>query len=60
MQKKIQTDIQNSLAVILLGLRDMVFPILWIAEGIDEISDMNTVNLLKTAIFTPERAKNAL
>ncbi len=42
------------------GLRNMVFPVLWIAEGIDEITDENTVNLLKTAIFTPERAKNAL
>lgn len=46
--------------LLISGLRDMVFPVLWIAEGIDEITDEDTVNLLKTAIFTPERAKNAL
>jgi hypothetical protein len=41
-------------------LRDIVFPILWFSEGIDSIDDENVINLLKTAIFLPDRIRNAL
>ena len=45
---------------LLLGLRDIVFPVLWFSEGIDSIDDEETINLLKTAIFLPDKIRNAL
>jgi scavenger receptor class B protein 1 len=42
------------------GLRDIVFPVLWFADGIDSIEDPDTIHLLHTAINTPEKARSAL
>jgi hypothetical protein len=38
----------------------MVFPILWFSEGIDSIDDEATVSLLRSAVFLPDRIRNAL
>lgn len=38
----------------------MVFPVLWISEGVDVIDGSKTVSFLKTAVFTPELLKSAL
>lgn len=42
------------------GLRDIVFPVLWFSEGIDSIDDENTIYLLRSAIFLPDRIRSAL
>ena len=42
------------------GLRDMIFPVLWFESGIDGINDPHTLELLQTAIYMPEKAKQAM
>ncbi len=42
------------------GLRDIIFPVLWFAEGIESIEDAETLNLFHTAVNTPEKARSAL
>merc|ERR1719414_251855 len=42
------------------GLRDMIFPVLWFESGIDGIDDPHTLELLQTAIYMPEKAKQAM
>ena len=42
------------------GLRDILFPFVWFSDGIESIDDADTINLLHTAIHTPEKARSAL
>jgi len=42
------------------GLRDLIFPVLWISEGIDENSSQGTIETLKKAVLVPELLKNVL
>jgi hypothetical protein len=38
----------------------MIFPVMWFSEGIDGIDDEQTLQLLYTALFTPEKARNIM
>jgi hypothetical protein len=42
------------------GLRDIILPMVWFADGIDGIEDEDTLALLRTAVFTPEKARNVM
>merc|ERR1719225_2078957 len=42
------------------GIRDIIFPIFWFQDGIEELEDPETVSLLKTAIHTPEIARSVM
>ena len=42
------------------GLRDIVFPFVWFSDGIESLDHDETINLLHTAINTPEKARNAM
>ena len=42
------------------GLQDIVFPFVWFSDGIETIDHDETVNLLKSAVLTPEKARSAL
>ena len=44
----------------LKGVRDMIFPILWFTDGVEDLEDEDTISLLQTAIHTPEMARNLL
>jgi hypothetical protein len=39
----------------LKGVRDMIYPILWFTDGVED-----TISLLKTAVHTPEMDRNLL
>lgn len=41
----------------LQGVRDIIYPVLWFQDGLDELSDEDTVDLLHMAIHTPETAR---
>merc|ERR1712045_1015555 len=42
----------------LKGVRDMIFPVMWFQDGLDELTDKETVSLLKMAVQTPETARS--
>ena len=42
------------------GLRDIFFPYVWFSDGIDSIDDEKTINLLCTAVNTPETARSVM
>ena len=43
------------------GLREFFFPILWFSDGIEDgIEDPETLNLLRSAVSTPETVQNIL
>ena len=44
----------------LAGVRDMVYPILWLHDGLDTMEDARTVGLLQTAVRVPEEARSAM
>ena len=43
----------------LKGVRDMIYPILWFTDGVEDL-DEDTISLLQTAVHTPEMARNLL
>ena len=44
----------------LSGVRDMIYPILWLHDGVDSMEDEKTISLLQTAVHTPEQARSAM
>jgi len=42
------------------GIRDIIFPVLWFQDGLDELSDEETVSLLKMAVHAPETARSIM
>ena len=44
----------------LAGVRDMIYPILWLHDGLETMEDPSTVSLLQTAVKTPEKARSAM
>ena len=44
----------------LSGVRDMIYPILWLSDGVDSLEDEKTISLLQTAVHTPEQARSAM
>ena len=44
----------------LAGVRDMIYPIMWLHTGVDSMEDPNTISLLQTAVHTPEQARSAM
>jgi len=44
----------------LKGVRDMVYPILWFTDGVEDLEDKDTISLLQTAVHTPEMTRNLL
>jgi len=44
----------------LSGVRDMIFPIMWLHTGVDSMEDPGTISLLHMAVNTPEQARSAM
>ena len=44
----------------LAGVRDVIYPILWLHDGLETMEDPGTVSLLQTAVNTPEKARSAM
>ena len=44
----------------LSGIRDMVYPIMWLHDGVDSMEDETTISLLQTAVNTPEQVRSAM
>ena len=44
----------------LAGVRDMIYPIMWLHDGVDSMEDPATVSLLQTAVNTPEQVRSAM
>jgi len=44
----------------LKGVRDIIYPVMWFQDGLDELSDKETVSLLKMAVQTPETARSII
>ena len=44
----------------LQGVRDIIYPLLWLHDGLETMEDEDTVALLQTAVNTPERARSAM
>lgn len=44
----------------LKGVRDLIYPILWFEDGIEELSDADTLSLLHMAVHTPETARSIM
>ena len=44
----------------LQGVRDMIYPILWFTDGVEDLEDENTISLLQTAVHTPEMTRSLL
>lgn len=44
----------------LSGVRDVIYPILWLHDGLETMEDPGTVSLLQTAVNTPEKARSAM
>ena len=44
----------------LQGVRDIIYPLMWLHDGLETIEDEKTVSLLQTAVETPETARSAL
>jgi len=42
------------------GVRDIIYPLFWFTDGIDEIDDQDTVALLHKAVHTPEVARSIM
>ena len=42
----------------LAGVRDMIYPILWLHDGLETMEDPGTVSLLQTAVKTRVKANN--
>jgi len=44
----------------LKGVRDIIYPILWFTDGVEDLGDKDTISLLQTAIHTPEMARSVM
>ena len=44
----------------LQGVRDIIYPIMWLHDGLETMEDEDTIFLLQTAVETPERARSAM
>ena len=44
----------------LQGVRDIIYPLLWLHDGLETMEDEDTIFLLQTAVKTPERARSAM
>jgi len=44
----------------LKGVRDIIYPIMWFQDGLDELSDAETVSLLHYAVYTPETMRSIM
>ncbi len=42
------------------GLRKIILPVVWFADGIDGIEDERTLALLRAAVLTPETARSVM
>ena len=58
--QKLSNGLVDQCLKVTKGLRDMIFPVLWFESGIDGINDPHTLELLQTAIYMPEKAKQAM
>ena len=52
--------VYNSALFFFLGLRDIIFPIVWFSDGIDGLDDADTLSLLRTAVFLPDTARSIM
>ena len=50
----------KTFVALFLGMRDLLFPVLWFWDGVDGIDDANTLALIKSAVFTPETARSIM
>ena len=44
----------------LAGVRDVIYPILWLHDGLETMEDPGTVSFLQTAVKTPKIAHSDL
>ena len=44
----------------LQGVRDIIYPLLWLHDGLETMEDEDTVALLQTDVNTPETARSAM
>lgn len=42
------------------GLREMIFPVAWFSDGIEEIDDPETIQIIKGAVFAPQTARKVM
>jgi len=42
------------------GVRDIIYPVLWFQDGIEELGDEETLSLLHMALHTPETARSIM
>ena len=44
----------------LKGVKDIIYPILWFTDGVEDLGDKDTISLLQTAVHTPEMARSVM